>query len=209
MKITLNGLELARTAHGEQTVGEILNELKDEIRRGGKIITQIVLDGRMLTSNWQRGRLLATKADDAVQLDLTIEDPVRLKRQTVYDATRLVDRLVQQSKPLGRKFRIGDEVGANNDLAAYLDDLKWILAGLDHTTRDTDNPAHDSASRQRILERVGQLLPTLDRIYKAQAAGDYIAIADEIEYDLFDQLNSWAPLLEEVQESLESLTQEK
>ena len=209
MKISLNDHELSRSAGGDLTIGQVLDELKEEIRQGGKIVTQVLIDGRELPMNWQRNRLLASKVKDAQRMDLLIEDAARLKRQTVQDAGQLVRKLVQQSKPLGRKFRIGDEVTANNDLASYLEDLKWILAGLDHTTRNGNAGHPRSAARDRVIENVNRLLPTLDRIYKAQAAGDYIAIADEIEYDLFDQLSNWTPLFEEVQKSLESLPQEK
>jgi len=209
MKISLNDHELERSAEGELTIGQVLDELKEEIRRGGKVVTQVVIDGRELPMNWQRNRLLASKVKDANRMNLLIEDAARLKRQTVQDAGQLVQKLVRQSKPLGKKFRIGDEVTANNDLASYLEDLKWILAGLDHTTRNGNGNHSSSPARDGVIEKVNRLLPTLDRIYKAQAAGDYIAIADEIEYDLYDELNSWTPLFEEVQSSLDSLPQEK
>ncbi|MBU0509631.1 hypothetical protein KKH27_12460 [bacterium] len=209
MKITLNGLDLARHAEGDRTVGDVLAELVEEIRRGGKVVTQVMIDGRVLTSDWQRGRLLASSVGNVQRLDLQIDDPAHLRQQTIQDAGRLVEKLVNQCKPLGRKFRIGDEVTANNDLADYLEDLKWVVAGLDYSTRGGGNANALSSARTRLMESANRLLQTLDRIYKAQAAGDYIAIADEIEYDLFDQLTGWVPLLGQAKREVQALSMEK
>lgn len=206
MKISLNGFELARTAEGDQMVEQVLSELREEIRRSGKVITQVALDGRPLVNGWQRRQRLATPVSLAERLDLTVEEPERLRDRTLQDAAALMDRLLMQAKPLGRKFRVGDEVTANNELAAFLEDLKLIMSGLDLSTRTLGGRSATSA-RQRLMDSAGQLLPTLDRIYRAQARGDYTAIADEVEYDLPDQVAGWKDVVAEARRDLDSLPQ--
>jgi hypothetical protein len=206
MKIFLNGLELSRAAEGEQTVEQVLSELREEIRQSGKVITQVALDGRLLANGWQRKQRLASPVSLVQRLDLTVDEPQRLRDQTLQDAAVLVDRLLQQTKPLGRKFRVGDEVAANNELASFLEDLKLVLSGLDLSTRPTaEGPA--SSARRCLMETAEHLLPTLDRIYRAQARGDYTAIADEVEYDLRDQISGWKNMVAEARGSLGSLPQ--
>jgi hypothetical protein len=205
MRITLNGMELARRADGEQSVGEVLDELRLEINRGGKVVTQVRLDGRPIPAGWQRRQQLNAHVSSHQSLDLTLEDGITIKQRTLSDATELVVKLVKEAKPLGRKFRIGDEVTANNDLAAFLDDLKLIIEGLDHTTRTPKGSPENPPVRRRVMESANRLLPTLDRIYKAQAAGDYIAIADELEYDLLDQMTDWTDLLAEARRAVDTL----
>jgi hypothetical protein len=207
MKIYLNGHELARTADDDRAVDQVLTELREEIRANGQVITQVALDGRSLANGWQRRRQLANPVSSVDRLELTIEEPASLRRQTLTDAASLVDRLVKQTKPLGRKFRVGDEVSANNELASFLEDLKLVLSGLDLSTRPLGSPLPSSATRQWVVDSASRLLPTLDRIYKAQARGDYIAIADEVEYDLKDQITGWKDRLSEVQQSLKPLPQ--
>jgi hypothetical protein len=206
MKISLNGLDLTPTAEGEQTVEQVLSELREEIRQSGKVITQVALDGRPLVNGWQRRQRLASPVSLVQRLDLTVEEPQRLRDQTLQDAAALMERLHRQTKPLGRKFRVGDEVAANNELAAFLEDLKLVMSGLDLSTRSIVDRSPTSA-RQRLMDSAGQLLPTLDRIYRAQARGDYTAIADEVEYDLRDQMTGWKDVVAEARRSLDSLPQ--
>lgn len=209
MKILLNGLELARQAEGERTVGEVLAEVAEEVKQGGKVVTKVAVNGRVLSEDRLRHRLLSARVDDVPSLELSIDDPLHLRQQTAQDAGELIEKLVGQSKPLSRKFRIGDEVAANLELADYLEDLKWIVAGLDYSTREERAHEGESPVRRRLMDTANQLLPTLDRIYKAQAAGDCIAIADEIEYELIELLAGWSPLLGQVRQELQSLPQEK
>jgi hypothetical protein len=206
MKIFLNGLELHRTAEGGQTAEQVLSELREEILRSGKVITQVALDGHPLANGWQRKQRLASPVSLLKRLDLTVEEPQRLRDQALSDAAQLVERLVQQTKSLGRKFRVGDEVAANNELASFFEDLKLVLSGLDLSTRPVrGNPP--TSARQSLMESAQQLLPTLDRIYRAQARGDYTTIADEVEYDLRDQIAGWKVRIAEARDSLNSLPQ--
>lgn len=207
MRILLNGLELARRAENDQTVGEVLAELRTEIYAAGKVVTRIVLDGHTLPDCWQRRQRLSAPVSSARTLDLTVQEPARLKRQTLRDAAVLADRLVRQTKPLSRKFRFGDEVAANNELAAFLDDLKLVLAGLDHSTRNPEPTSEVAPLRDRIIESANRLLPSLDRLYKAQTGGDYIAVADELEYDLCEQISTWEPLLADAERTFNALPQ--
>jgi len=209
MKILLNGLELARQAEGERTVGEVLAEVAEEVKQGGKVVTRVAVNGRILTEDRLRHRLLSARVNDIPSLELTIDDPLHLRQQTIQDAGELIGKLVGQCKPLSRKFRLGDEVAANLELADYLENLKWIVAGLDYSTRAEREREGELPVRQRLMDSANQLLPTLDRIYKAQAAGDCIAIADEIEYELLELLAGWSPLLGQVRQELQSLPQEK
>jgi len=207
MKIMLNDLELPRQAEGVQTVGQVLAELREEIRRNEKVITRVALDGQVLPDGQTRPRELMLPVDRVKVLSLVVEEPAALRQRTVRDAVELTQRLVRQSKSLGRKFRLGDEVTANQELAAFVEDLKLVLAGLDHSTRSTLPAATNPETRARLIEAANRLLPSLDRLYRAQAAGDCIAIADELEYDIYEELATWPGLFGEVERALESLPQ--
>lgn len=207
MKIFLNGVELARAAEGDLTVDRVLSELREEIRHGGKVITQIALDGKPLPNGWQRRQKLNSGVAMIERMDLTIDEPDQIRMNTIDNAAALVDRLAKQAKPLGRKFRVGDEVSANNELAAFLEDLKLILSGLDLTTRAMNPNTQWESARQQVVDRANKLLPTLDRIYKAQARGDYIAVADEVEYDLREQISDWKGVMSDVRQVINPLAQ--
>jgi hypothetical protein len=88
-----------------------------------------------------------------------------------------------------------------------LDNLKLVMGGLDHTSRGTNGPNATSFIRERVEQAAQQFLPALDRIYKAQAAGDYISIADELEYELPDHLTTWKSLVGELQAAQPPMSQ--
>jgi hypothetical protein len=207
MRILLNGVELERRAESDQTIGQVLDEVRGEIYAGGKIVTRIGLDGQPLPAGRARTERLAARVSTVRALELTIEEPLLLKMRTLKDASALAEKLARQARPLSRKFRIGDEVTANTELATFLGDLKLVLEGLDLSTRRPEAASPALALRDRILESANRLLPCLDRLYKAQAGGDYIAVADELEYDLCEQLTAWEPLLRDAERSLGQVEQ--
>jgi hypothetical protein len=207
MKISLNGLELSRQAEGNLAVGQVLSEVQQEVRTTGRVVTHIVMDGVTLPEGWQRRQRLSRPVSSVNHLELTVEEPAQLRQQTLVYASQLIGQLVRQTKPLGTKFRVGDEVTANNELASFLDDLKLVLAGLDHSTRDFTDLASAVPVRNRVVASANLLLPSLDRLYKAQAGGDYIAVADELEYDLRDQIASWPELVLEVRQVSQQMPQ--
>jgi hypothetical protein len=202
MKITLNGVELARRAEGDEIVGEVLSEVRQEIYSAGKIITGIALDGQPLPDGRVRRQKLSASVTAVGALELTVEEPAMLRQRTIRDAASLADKLARQTKPLSRKFRLGDEVTANNELSEFLGDLKLVLAGLDLSTRHSGPAVPAAAIRDRLVESANRLLPSLDRLYKAQAGGDYIAVADELEYDLCEQITAWEPMLADAERTL-------
>lgn len=198
MRITLNGFELSRQANDQTPVGQVLAEIKDEIARSGNIVTEVKIDGFSLPQGWQRRRRLAEPATHFKSMDLQMSTVDMLKRATLDNAVQLIRQLENRMQPLALKFRLGDEVLANNELAILLENLKLILGGLDHVSRP-DRAAEPNQMRERIEQAANQFLPTLDRIYKAQSSGDYVAIADELEYELPDHFRTWSLLLNQLQ----------
>ncbi len=194
MKILLNGFELPKSAEGEQTVGEVLTELKQEIHRSGKVVTQVRMDNRPVPIGWQARQRMATPVRMISQLDLMIQDPDHLRKSTLSDVQDLISRMLTELAPLARKFRLGDEVAANNELAACLENLKLMLNGLELCARSGTAPTH-LLTRQNLNRAAERMIPVLDRIYKAQSIADYIAVADELQYELPTHLSDWSDLI--------------
>ncbi|RQV99665.1 hypothetical protein EH220_01185 [bacterium] len=197
MKISLNGLDLPKIAEGPLTVREVLKELQSEIHASGKLLLKAVLDGVPLSENWDSDYRMNTPVDRAKHLELIIDEPKHAAQQLLKDSCALIERLTMKTGELARKFRIGSEVVANNELVEFLDELKLLLTGLDVSTRQTDNHPEFSRIRSRMEMSAAQLAPTLDRIYHAQSSGDTVSIADEIQYELPTQMNSLKDLLTE------------
>ncbi len=196
MKILLNGFELPREAEGDLTIGQVLSELKTEIQQGGKVVTSARMDNIQLAEGWKARSQLSTPVSRVGQLDITIQDPDQLRSNMLNDVASLVSNMRTHAGPLAVKFRIGDEVVANNELADLLENLKLVLNGLDLMTR-SEATGMPPDFRAKVASMADRMIPTLDRVYKAQASGDYIAIADELQYELTGHLKDWQQLLKE------------
>lgn len=197
MKISLNGLDLPKTAEGSLTVREVLKGLQHEIHASGKLLLKAVLDGVPLAESWESDYRVNTPVDLVKHLELVIDEPKHAAQQLLKDSCALVERLTNKTGELARKFRIGNEVVANNELVEFLDELKLVLTGLDYSTRQPGLLPEVATFRRRMEVSASQLAPTLDRIYHAQSSGDTVTIADEIQYELPEQINSLKDLLTE------------
>jgi len=204
MKISVNGLELPRQATGDQTVGDVLSQVAAEIHQSGRVIVAIHVDGQWIPRDEHSGVLL--KGADAVQqLDVTIADLADVQKRALDDAEQVIHALKMKSKPTAKKFRVGDDLTANTELAAFLQDLQLVATSLDCCTRNLKPVPRQTAMRRRLDETAGALVPTLDRIYKAQAAEDYVAVADELEYTLPDHLDRWQDLVRDVRQPTQGI----
>lgn len=197
MKVTLNGYELPKHADGNRTVGEVLDQLREEITSGGKIVTAVFLDDQQLPGGWKRREELKRPVSSVDCLEITVDEPEAIRQRALTDAAVLASRLAAKAAPLAKQFRIGDEVAANNGFAEFIEELKLVVSGLDFTTRGLEGNEAAEDIRRRMMDAAGALAPHLDSIYKAQAAGDYVTVADELEYELPKQIVDWTTLLTE------------
>jgi hypothetical protein len=140
----------------------------------------------------------------ARHLELIIDEPEHLARQMLKDSGMMIERLSAKTGGLAHKFRVGSDVVANNELAEFLGELKLVVSGLDMTTRQTSTQPQLAAVRNEVEAAATRLVPTLERVFQAQAAGDTIALADEIQYELPVLMNRWRDLIAETTRVLEA-----
>jgi hypothetical protein len=197
MKIILNGLELQKQAAGKLTVRQVLEEIQGEINSSGRILVRAVLDNGPLQENWLDDPRVNTSVDRVSTLDLVIDEPQRLAKQMLADAEALLSEMTVQTDELARKYRVGDDVVAHNELAGMLDKLKLIVKGMDVTTRHAARLYPLNEVRNRVKTSAEDLTPVLDRILTAQERGDNVALADEIEYELPGCIRAWHTLVDE------------
>jgi hypothetical protein len=200
MKVSLNGLELSRQAADNQTVGDVLSQLSGEIHQGGKIIVAVHVDGQWIPRD-ESSHLLSKRVGTVQQLDVTVAELADAKEHALDDAEKVIYALKMKSKPTAKKFRVGDDRTANTELAAFLQDLQLVAMSLDYCTRDLKEVSGAAALRRRLDDTARTLVPTLDRLYKAQAAEDYVTVADELEYVLPEHLDQWQGLVRDARQT--------
>lgn len=200
MKIFLNGHELEKQAEGTLEVGQVLNEVQTEIHRGGKVLLSAAMDGVPIEQGFRRRRQLATPVTRVARLDLMIQEPQVVSQQILNDSLQMFRQVQQEVAPLATSFRIGDEAQANQSLAEIIERLTLSLKGASLVLQRSQTTANAFAQ----LNQAGQqLMPVVDRILSAQAAGDYTALADELEYEMPQVLRECYVLLQKLARAAE------
>jgi hypothetical protein len=195
MKVLLNGVELQGGNGTAATVGEVLDQLRTEIGDAGKLITAIAIDGQLLESESQREKARARLQSKVERIELTVEEPKALLHKGLSDTRDFLQSLRRDFVAAATAFRLGDEVTANDDLVRCLDDLKLVLTGMSAASRLPGAEMETDSLKQTLVSANARLLPVLDSMYKAQAAGDYVSLADGLEYDLTEIADEWLSVL--------------
>lgn len=181
MKIYINGLELQKVASGDLEVGQVLNEVQSEIHAGGKVLIGACIDGVPVDNGFRRKRQLSTPVTRIEKLELMIQNPDALSDQMLKDSLQIYRQLQQEVTVIATHFRMGDEYIANQQLADALDRLTLSLKGSSMALRQRPQT---TGLQGRFNRAGGELMPVLDRVLAAQSAGDYTALADQLEYSL-------------------------
>lgn len=198
MKVLLNGLEIQSDGNGATTVGEVLDQLRTEIAEKGKVVTAIAVDGELLQDEAQRERVQARLQSEVENIELTVEEPKALLTKGLSDTRDFLQSLRRDFARTATAFRLGDEFKANNNLASCLDDLKLVLTGMNAASRLPGVETETESLRETLITSNTRLTPVLDSMYKAQAAGDYVTLADGLEYDLTEIADEWIGVLNHV-----------
>ena len=198
MKVLLNGLEIQGDGNGATTVGEVLDQLRTEIAENGKVVTAIAVDGELLQDEAQRERVHARLQSEVENIELTVEEPKALLTKGLSDTRDFLQSLRRDFTKTATAFRLGDEFTANNNLASCLDDLKLVLTGMNAASRLPGVETETESLRETLIASNTRLTPVLDSMYKAQAAGDYVTLADGLEYDLTEIADEWIGVLNHV-----------
>jgi hypothetical protein len=191
MKIFLNGLELDGNGQVASTVGEALDQLREEITTAGKLVTSIAVDGKLLRTEPEKERIRTKLQTEVDRIELTVEEPKSLLQNGLMSTRDFLQSLRRDLTKTATAFRLGDELSANDDLAHCLDDLKLVITGMNAASRLPGVETETESLREAIGAANSRLLPVLDTMYKAQAAGDYVSLADGLEYDLTEIADEW------------------
>lgn len=179
MRIYLNDSALEREACGSLTVGQVIQDLQREVTSGGKVVTNIRIDGKPLENGFRRRRQFERAVDATSRLDVAIANPQSVVELMLNDVMQVCSTLPEQCESLALQFRLGEEARANNGLAEMLDKLSLLTKSASVFERWVLSNA-----TTQLSQSVADLAPVIDTILKAQTNGDYVALADALEYEL-------------------------
>lgn len=199
--ITLND-ETLQAEEGWKTWGELLEVLDRRCADAGQVVTAARFDGvdqPTFRGDGARGHLL--KSLSVIEVEST--PPGALLLSTLDQAKQAVVALGASAERLGGAFRGFDVSSANEELVEFAQSLGTVVTlasvlsqaiGVDLATVRCDGASG--------VDMIGELTTHADALIGAQDIGDWITVADVVEYDVAPALGRWPALFDALRASL-------
>ncbi len=179
------------------TFGQCLEAIESQLGPGGNIIVGLFLDG-LEEHDWRRSDLIARP--------LSTINEVRLSVASLVDVVKLgIDSCCEFTGEIYKGVEDSLSAIQDEDFEATFSGVSTIfnlLSDLVETTNllnVTATKAGLDISYQGQVERYSMLISNIDRINKARDAGDFVLVADILEYEAL-------PLVKELDSLLSSLS---
>jgi hypothetical protein len=142
------------------------------------------------------------------QMTSVADDRAEVVHATLDVAGAAVTTLSEAAGRLGMAFRGVDVTAANQDLAAFASSLSSLVEATNMVASilsvDLSRVGRGAPEPHNI---VCQLAGCADDLINAHLNGDWMALADVIEYDVSASLNRWPALLDALREQTPHLSQ--
>jgi hypothetical protein len=194
------------TANDAKTWGNLLRAVDASCAARGQVVTVVRFDGveqpafrDAVLDPYDLGAL-ATIEIEAVR-------PTDLLLSTIDQAVRAVDTLQQAAERIGAGFRGFDISKANEELADLAGSLGSVVTIASTVSQAIQvNLAELPCDGGNASAMVDELLAHADALITAQELGDWITVADIVEYDVAPCLRRWPAVFEALRESVPGAT---
>lgn len=204
-KVLVNGAE-SGIAASAQTLGELLEILDREYQGHGVGVTAIRLDG--VEEPALRDLSLAPTPLSTFQVvDVETTKLDELARSALDEASVAVDILGNAADRLGVAFRGADLAAANRDLVEFAVGLGSLVAMTSTVATATAFDMYQGKERdESAIDMIDELSARTDALISAQQVGDWVTVADVIEYDISSSLRRWPAVLATMREAVPAMS---
>jgi hypothetical protein len=195
MKLVVNGVE-ATAGHAVQNWGELLAQLDEQGAAHGVVVTEVAFDDVAEASFRSPG--LLTRSVASVRIEVNTASPSDLLRSAIVEALGAVGPLREVAISLAGSYREHDIARGERDMPEFARNLGFLLE-LTGTIAVAVGVDFAVATGPTAASPVADLAQHVDALITARAAGDWISVADLLEYEVVSVFDRCAELLSRVQ----------
>jgi hypothetical protein len=194
-RIVVNGVQ-DPTAIVPKHWGELLDHLDRVAGAGGTVLTAVRFDG-VEQPSFRDPEAASRRLDGVSLVEAEAVSPATLLDDSVREATAAATALAAGAERVGEAFRGFDVSRANQDLQELAQGIGTLVAIAQALSQavgvslDTVGCAGQTAGQM-----VNTLTRQTDELIGARESGDWITVADIIEYDLAPLLHQWPGVFE-------------
>jgi hypothetical protein len=202
-RILVNGVEESALSTFNHW-GELLEHLDRRAAGDGTVLTAVRFDG-VDQPSFRDPASASRPLTSLVVIEAEAMSPADLFDDSVRDAIGAAGALAAAAERVGEAFRGFDVARANKDLQDLAQGIGTLVSVAQALSQASgvalEKVGHDGRTACDMVETLGC---QTDELIKAQESGDWITVADIIEYDLAPQLQGWPHVFESLRQSLRS-----
>lgn len=190
MTVSVNGAETP-VENGLHTWGDLVASLDASLVRNRHVVTSVRIDG-VEEPAFREPSLSATRLSAFTRIDIETGEPQVLARRSLGDAALALEELGAAARDVADRFRGEDIDLARLGLEQVSQNLLLVLrvvaaAGL-ALRRELESPGQHGLSMSALTSELDGFIRQL---VEAQHAGDWLRVADVLEYDVSPVLARW------------------
>lgn len=203
-RITLDD-EVLQPEIAWETWGDLLEVVDRRCAAAGTVVTAVRFDG-VEQPAFRQVETLQYPLADLAAVEAQTASPTALLLSTIEEACQASTRLAGAAERIGAGFRGFDISTANDDLVEFAQGLGTMVTLANVLAQaigvDLQAVACDGMTG---AEMIGELSTHAGTLVGAQEIGDWITVADVVEYDLVPALGRWPDLFAELRTAVDRL----
>lgn len=194
MKLVVDGIDRIPGSPA-RTWGELLARLDDECAKRGTVVSDVSFDGQPQEAF--RTPAVVTRQIGSLRVEVKTSTQTDLLLTAIDEAIGAAEPMCPVASQLASAFRAHDLARANQDLSIFAPNLGALvqLAANITTLAGRINARANETAVVSVPAEIGKHVETL---IGAQSTGDWITVADVLEYDITTALGTCIEGLREV-----------
>ena len=191
MHITVNGNPIDQPFDKAANLEEVLVELVSTTVPRDHLVGSVRLNGTEFSEKYE-GQAREVSRGHINDLEVATVPLTTYASAALRDCTVFIDRICLSVKDTAERFRMNDEHEANDHYSRVLESLRALYQFIDVARRtlawDFESSLHEGRPIQEEWHTIEKLV---DDLKQSQEEGDWILLADVMEYELVPALERW------------------
>lgn len=197
MNITVNGNQITERCAGAPTLEDVLVKLSKTAVPDNHLVSSVTVNGRHFTELYP-GQSREINTEKIFDLNVDTVSLEQFAEASLKDGAVFVERIAAHALKTAELFRMYDETEANQHYAQLLESLRSLfhfISSLQTTLKwDFSKMLYQNEPVQREWQKMTELI---DELMNIQEEGDWILLADLLEYELVPILENWKKIFAE------------
>ena len=201
MKSTiLNRAELEKTHFDCENLKDLMASIEDLMQTRGEVVCQYVVNGMALQEADEK-RLSETRIEEIETIEVKSEQPTALLFEILKNWELEIPRIIEQTDALAGSIRLRGPDGQYTAFVNLIDSCQFLIESL--VSMDSVIETDPYMPREGWLASEKEMASAIGLALESFEKKDHAMLADTLEYDLANSLQSWFDLLKGLNANLQ------